>query len=202
MSPVNLDTIQSWIDQGRINPTKPITLKELSSSRAIHVVKDGVKLLARGATALTTSVHLVVSRASQSAIAAVEALGGSVTTRYYTPQAIRKIKMGDMSPYVSLKWDQDALRVPPVLQIPEASDPLNRVRGIGYRYRLPDPTSRKDMEYYRDEKNRGYLRYLVKDGQSANLFFKPPLSELEIDVIRKERGSDKKARRAEDNRLW
>lgn len=202
MSPVNLDTIQSWIDQGRINPAEPITLKELCSSRAIHGIKDGVKLLARGATALTTPVHLVVSRASQSAIAAVEALGGSVTTRFYTPHAIRKIKLGEMSPYVSLKWDQDALGVPPALQIPEASDPLERVRGGGYKYRLPDPTGRKDMEYYRDEKNRGYLRYLVKEGQSANLFFKPPLSEREIEVIRKERGSDKKAKRAEDNRLW
>ena len=202
MSPVNLGTIQSWIDQGRLNPSKPITLRELCSTRAIHRVKDGVKLLARGATTLTTPIHIVVSRASQSAIAAVEAIGGSVTTTFYTPQAIRRVKMGDMSPYVSLKWDQDALGLPSTLHIPKASSLQERVGGIGYKYRLPDPTSRKDMEYYRDEKNRGYLRYLVKEGQGASLFFKPPLSEQEIEVIRKERGSDRKARRAEDNRLW
>jgi large subunit ribosomal protein L15 len=48
MSPVNLDRIQSWIDQGRLDPSKPITMKELHKSRCIHGVKrHGVKLLAR-----------------------------------------------------------------------------------------------------------------------------------------------------------
>ena len=60
-----------------LNPSNPITLRELCSSRAIHGIKDGVKLLARGSTALTSAVHLVVSRASRSAIQAVEALGGN-----------------------------------------------------------------------------------------------------------------------------
>jgi large subunit ribosomal protein L15 len=44
---VNLDRIQSWIDQGRLDPSKPITVKQLTSSRCLHGVKDGVKLLAR-----------------------------------------------------------------------------------------------------------------------------------------------------------
>ena len=47
MSPVNLDRVQSWVDQGRLDPLKPITVKELVQSRCIHGVKDGVKLLAR-----------------------------------------------------------------------------------------------------------------------------------------------------------
>jgi large subunit ribosomal protein L15 len=47
MSTINLDTIQSWIDQGRLDPTKPITLKELVESRCLHGIKDGVKLLGR-----------------------------------------------------------------------------------------------------------------------------------------------------------
>jgi large subunit ribosomal protein L15 len=48
MSPINLDRIQSWIDQGRLDPSKPITMKELQKSRCIHGVKrHGVKLLAR-----------------------------------------------------------------------------------------------------------------------------------------------------------
>jgi len=48
MSPINLDRIQSWIDQGRLDPSKPITMKELKSSRCLHGVKrHGVKLLAR-----------------------------------------------------------------------------------------------------------------------------------------------------------
>lgn len=47
MSPLNLDRLQQWIDQGRIDPSKPITMKELHQSRCLHGVKDGVKLLAR-----------------------------------------------------------------------------------------------------------------------------------------------------------
>lgn len=48
MSPVNLDRIQAWIDQGRLDPTKPITMKELAKSRCLHGVRrHGVKLLAR-----------------------------------------------------------------------------------------------------------------------------------------------------------
>jgi hypothetical protein len=48
MSPINLDRIQSWIDQGRLDASKPITMKELKSSRCLHGVKrHGVKLLAR-----------------------------------------------------------------------------------------------------------------------------------------------------------
>ena len=48
MSPINLDRMQSWIDQGRLDPSKPITMKELHTSRCLHGVKrHGVKLLAR-----------------------------------------------------------------------------------------------------------------------------------------------------------
>lgn len=47
MSPINLDRIQSWIDQGRLDVSKPITIKELNESRCLHGIKDGVKLLAR-----------------------------------------------------------------------------------------------------------------------------------------------------------
>ena len=47
MSILNLDRVQSWIDQGRLDPLKPITLKELVESRCLHGIKDGVKLLGR-----------------------------------------------------------------------------------------------------------------------------------------------------------
>ena len=45
MSPLNLDRLQQWIQAKRIDPTKPITFKELCESRCLHGIKDGVKLL-------------------------------------------------------------------------------------------------------------------------------------------------------------
>jgi large subunit ribosomal protein L15 len=45
--PLNLDRVQTWIDQGRLDPGRVITLKELCASRCLHRIKDGVKLLAR-----------------------------------------------------------------------------------------------------------------------------------------------------------
>ena len=72
-SPINLNRIQYWISNNRLDPSKPITMRELNKSRCIHgVAEDGVKLLARGAEELTIPIHIVVSRASAAAIEAVE----------------------------------------------------------------------------------------------------------------------------------
>ncbi|KAL5419300.1 hypothetical protein PMIN04_006993 [Paraphaeosphaeria minitans] len=106
MSPINLDRIQSWIDQGRIDISKPITMKELNKSRCLHGVKrHGVKLLSRNADQLTSAIHIVVSRASATAIARIEALGGSVTTRFYSPTSIKRVLKGESHPIISLKAD-------------------------------------------------------------------------------------------------
>ena len=160
MSPVNLDRIQSWIDQGRLDPSKPITMKELNDSRCLHGVKDGVKLLARGAQELRTPINVIVSRASTAAISAIEAAGGSVTTRFYTPFSIRRVLRGQTDPIVSL-----------------GSSSANAQTGNQarrFQYRLPDPTGRKDLEYYRDAAHRGYLSHLVPEGHGPSLFYKTP----------------------------
>lgn len=188
ISKVNLDRIQDWIDQGRIDPSQPITVKELTATRAIHGCKDGVKLLARGATALTSPINIVVSRASAAAIAAVEAAGGTVTTRYYTRYAIKRIRQGKTDPFVSMKWEGGQLGM--------GADPQQRIKGNGFQYRLPDPTSRKDMEYYRDPAHRGYLSYLVKEGEGPSLFFKPPQPGKE------KAAKDKQQTKTAANRVW
>lgn len=165
MSPVNLDTIQAWIDKGRLDPSQPITLKELNKSRCIHGIKDGVKLLARGKEELTSKINIVVSQASEEAIAAVEKAGGTVTTRYYTKFAIRKIMSNQMDPIHSL-----ASRI--TFGDEPAPEPTDSRRG--YQYRLPDPVSRRSLEYYRDKAKRGYLSHLVEDGYTPSLFFWTP----------------------------
>jgi len=95
-APVNLDRIQHWIDQGRLesSPEKPITARELLLSGCIHNVHDGVKLLGDGAEHLKTPIHITPSRASQSAIRAVEKLGGTVFCKYYNPLALRDCVKG------------------------------------------------------------------------------------------------------------
>jgi large subunit ribosomal protein L15 len=195
MSPINLDRIQDWVNQGRLNPTKPITLKELARTRAIHGIKDGVKLLARGATELTTPVHLVVSKASEQAIAAVEAVGGTVTTRFYTRIAIGRIRQNLTDPMVSLRWDPDAMGNPNLGPTIPRED---IVKNGTYKYRLPDPTDRKELEYYRDPKHRGYLAHTLKKGELPSLYWKP--QSLEKRVPGAEELSKKKA--LEENRVW
>lgn len=91
MSPLNLGKLQDWIDAGRIDPTKPITFKELLDTRAVHGIKDGVKLLGDGADKFKTPIEITVSRASTSAIEAIEKAGGKVTTRFFNKVGIKSI---------------------------------------------------------------------------------------------------------------
>lgn len=92
MSPLNLFQLQLWIDQKRIDPTKPITMKELLDSRIVHGIKDGVKLLGKGAADFRTpNVTIIVSRASQSAIKAIEDLNGTVVCKFYNRLTLRAL---------------------------------------------------------------------------------------------------------------
>jgi len=201
MSPVNLNRIQYWINQGRLNPRKPITLKELNRSGCIHgVAKDGVKLLGRGKEELTSPINIVVSRASAEAISAVEAAGGTVTTRYYTDFAIRKIIKGRMDPIHSL---QSRITMAPAsskegLAGPLAAAPVPERKK--FEFRLPDPVSRKHLEYYRDSAHRGYLSHLVEEGHGPSLFFKTPGTGKQVG--RKAASRDSEATSGGENRLW
>ncbi|GIJ83840.1 hypothetical protein Asppvi_002670 [Aspergillus pseudoviridinutans] len=202
LAPANLDRIQEWIDQGRIDPTRPITIRELANSRCIHQTKDGVKLLGRGASAegnvLKQPIHIVVSRASASAIAAVEAAGGSVTTRFYTRSAIARIMKRETHPFISTAWSSesasDALLKAAGLEAQDLTE-SNIMREMGYKYRLPDPTKRRDIEYYRDPAHRGYLSHLLKPSEGPSLFFRSPAE-------RKSSAGVKKEKVLPENRLW
>lgn len=238
---VNLSRIQEWIDQGRIDPTRPITIRELAHSRCIHQAKEGVKVLggSDAASALKQPVHMVVSRASMSAIAAVEAAGGSLTTRYYTHDAIRRILRDETHPFWSAAWStqsgSEALTravaetanaevVPPSTTTttttttsassstttipsgetttttrnaagPGALAELHIMKMLGLKYRLPDPTKRRDIEYYRDPAHRGYLSHLLKPMEGPSLFFRSPAE-------RKSAAGVKKEKVLPENRLW
>ena len=182
MKPLNLCKIQDWVDQGRLDPSKPITIKELCDSRCVSNVKDGVKLLAKGSEQLSAPLNIIISRASAKAIATVEAAGGSVTTRYYTAFAVRKIVRGKMDPINSLQS-----------QIEAGAETLKRP----FYNRLPDPTSRKDIEYYRDPAHRGYLSHLVPEGHGPSLFYKTPgMGKMAT------RKTSRSKAAAGENRIW
>jgi large subunit ribosomal protein L15 len=190
MSPVNLDRIQSWIDQGRLDPARPITLKELAESRCLHGIKDGVKLLARGKEQLKTPINILVSRASAQAIEAIEAVGGTVTTRFYTKHSIKRLLKGESESSFT------PLAITPSVD-GESSMAAAAVSATPFSYRLPDPTSRKDLEYYRDSAHRGYLSHLVEEGHGPSLFFKTPGTGTR----RKSKKSGKTST-AGENKLW
>ncbi|KAI9716257.1 MAG: hypothetical protein M1812_005482 [Candelaria pacifica] len=184
MSPVNLDRLQSWIDQGRLDPNKTITMKELNESRCIHGVKDGVKLLARGAEQLKTPMNIIVSRASAAAIKAIEDAGGKVTTRFYTPFSIRRVLRGQSNPAIDSPSN--------FTTVTDQASP--------FQFRMPDPTSRKDIEYYRDRAHRGYLSHLVPEGEGPSLFFKTPGKSK---VVRKKSSSRAAGGLTKkENRIW
>lgn len=64
-------------------------------------------------------------------------------------------------------------------------------------YRLPDPTARKALEYYRDPAHRGYLSWTVPEGHSPSLFFKAPGTRTEDQKV----GPEEKIKESE-NRLF
>lgn len=164
MAELNLDRLQCWIDAGRLDPTKTITPRELVRSGLVGI-KDGIKLLARGKNEIRTPIDIVVSRASASAILAVEAAGGKITTRYYTKAAIKNLVSGK-SVHTDKPLPVGPEHVESVLQQARTSRK--------HFYRLPDPTSRWDIEYYRDPAHRGYLSHTLKTGESPSLYFKVP----------------------------
>lgn len=90
-APINLDKIQHWIDTGRLNssPEKPITAYELKQSNCVHGAQDGIKLLGSGLSALRSPIFIKPSKASKSAIRAIEQRGGGIVCQYYNALALR-----------------------------------------------------------------------------------------------------------------
>lgn len=75
---VNLGLLQKFIDAKKIDAKKPITEAVLVESGLVRRVRDGVRILAKGE--FSAKVDLTVTGASKSAVEAVEAAGGKLTT--------------------------------------------------------------------------------------------------------------------------
>jgi large subunit ribosomal protein L15 len=79
---LNLGRIQQAVDAGILDGKKPITVAALKEAGLIRREKDGVRLLGHGE--LKAKLAFEVTGASQSAIKAVEAKGGTVTLKSIT----------------------------------------------------------------------------------------------------------------------
>jgi large subunit ribosomal protein L15 len=75
-SEVNLDRLQKAVDAGKLDIKGTINGEVLVKAGLLSTVKDGVRLLGRGA--LTAKLTLEVAGATEAAKAAVEKAGGSV----------------------------------------------------------------------------------------------------------------------------
>jgi large subunit ribosomal protein L15 len=74
---LNLDRVQTAIDAGKLDATKPVTVDVLVAAGVLSKKRDGVKLLGKGALT-TQNVAFEVYAASKTALEAIEKAGGSV----------------------------------------------------------------------------------------------------------------------------
>jgi large subunit ribosomal protein L15 len=79
---INLGRIQAAVDDGKLDGNKPITVAALKDAGLIRRAKDGVRLLGHGE--IKSKLAFEVTGASESAVKAVEAAGGSVTPKTIT----------------------------------------------------------------------------------------------------------------------
>jgi large subunit ribosomal protein L15 len=74
---VNLGRLQAAIDSGKLDAGKPVDAEAMRAAGLFKQIRDGVRLLGKGA--LTAKIDVTVAGASKSAVAAVEKAGGTVT---------------------------------------------------------------------------------------------------------------------------
>ena len=112
-TPLNLWKLQRWIDDGRLDASKTLTMKDFVDARLVdRKIKHGVKLLGKLETEtdeetgaflvdpetgrrrfkpFTAKVDVEVSRVSASAREAIEANGGSVVRVHYNRLGLRAL---------------------------------------------------------------------------------------------------------------
>ena len=74
---LNLGALQVAIDDGRVDASQPINVESLVSAGVLRRAKDGVRILGGGE--IKAAVNVTVDHATESARAAIEKAGGSVS---------------------------------------------------------------------------------------------------------------------------
>lgn len=164
MVSINVGTIQDYIDMGRLSISSNSDSDEIpvwnmkdfldAGMFTASSVKNGIKLLAQGKERLRTPFKLEISRASETAIDAIEAIGGEVTTVHYNRLALRALlkphKFGAVntaSPDDEGGYGFEEQEEPPTRNNSKTPKSLPK-------FARPPP---KWQPYYTNWKNRGYL---------------------------------------------
>ena len=74
---VNLGRLQTAIDAGRLDASKPVDIAALLGAGVISKPRDGIRILAKGELK-AKKVEIHAAGASKAAITAVEAVGGNI----------------------------------------------------------------------------------------------------------------------------
>lgn len=104
-SEVNIDKLLYLIDKERIDPTKPITVRDIGLANGFSKFKSGIKLLGRGSELLKNypPLNIVVNTACKTAIDAVQQNGGTLTCEYKSKLGLKFM----MKPYRFIKAIRD-----------------------------------------------------------------------------------------------
>ena len=89
LNTVNFAKLYYFIQKGRLDTTKTITINSMFEAGVFSDVKYGVKLLAKGVELIDRPLNIEITEASMSAIKAVNEKGGSVVLKYRTPKQIQ-----------------------------------------------------------------------------------------------------------------
>jgi large subunit ribosomal protein L15 len=100
---LTLGRVQQWIDRGRIDPSKRITMYELVHSGCMRRVKEGVLLQEGGPLAIPIDIE--VTEATPGAAESVVKAGGRVTLAWYNRLGLRAL----IKPF---KWHSVGLPLP------------------------------------------------------------------------------------------
>ena len=92
---VGLGRLQFLIDHNRLDPSKPITLRELYGA-GIKDIPDGVKICAQQKDLLRQPLTIFATRFSALAIRVIEELGGKAIAVYYDRPGVRALTRDKM----------------------------------------------------------------------------------------------------------
>ena len=130
LEPLNLDKLEKYIVAGRIDGSKTITMKDIFDSGIVGNVRNGVKLLGIGEHEFSSKIDIEVSRASQSAIDAIEKCGGTITSMHYNRLGLRVL----LKPH-KFEWP-----------LPRRARPPPRLQGFYTSYEKRGEYSKEMME--------------------------------------------------------